>query len=77
MIDDVLLGSGIDPERHPTVDSVNTLLAGRLSATETACRRIAIWTGAPIALLAAIVLQLVWIGVGLATRWDPSRSYSC
>ena len=35
------------------------------------CRRIATWTGAPAALLSAIVLQTVWIGVGLETKWDP------
>jgi len=69
--DDVPLGSAVDPERHPTIDSVNALLTARLSTTEKACRRIAVWTGAPVALLAAIVLQLVWIGVGLATHWDP------
>lgn len=28
-------------------------------------------TGAPAALVAAIVLQFVWIGIGLATNWDP------
>lgn len=71
MFDDVLLAAHLDPERHPTVDNANTLLAGRLSGTERACRRIATWTGAPIALLLAIVLQGIWIAVGLITRWDP------
>jgi hypothetical protein len=28
-------------------------------------------TGAPAALVAAIDLQFVWIGIGLATNWDP------
>jgi hypothetical protein len=28
-------------------------------------------TGAPAALVAAIILQFVWIGIGLATNWDP------
>ena len=28
-------------------------------------------TGAPAALVAAIVLQFVWIGIGRATHWDP------
>ena len=62
---------GGDPERHPTIDNVNALLAERLSPTEHICRRIAALTGAPAALVAAIVLQFVWIGIGLATRWDP------
>ena len=65
------LTPGGDPERHPTIDNVNALLAERLSATEHICRRIAAMTGAPAALVAAIVLQFVWIGIGLATNWDP------
>src|ERR1700722_2249211 len=32
---------------------------------------LAAMTGAPAALVAAIVLQFVWIGIGLATNWDP------
>jgi len=60
-----------DPERHPTIDNVNALLAERLSTTEHICRRIAAMTGAPAALVAAIILQFVWIGIGLATNWDP------
>ena len=51
--------------------NVNALLAERLSTTEHICRRIAAMTGAPAALVAAIVLQFVWIGIGLATNWDP------
>jgi uncharacterized membrane protein len=62
---------GGDPERHPTIDNVNALLAERLSPTEHICRRIAALTGSPAALVAAIVLQFVWIGIGLVTRWDP------
>jgi uncharacterized membrane protein len=65
------LTPGGDPERHPTIDNVNALLAERLSPTEHICRRIAAMTGAPAALVAAIVLQFVWIGIGLATNWDP------
>lgn len=68
MTKDALIGPGMDLEHHPTVADANLVLAGRLSPTETACRRIAAWTGA---LLAAIVLQLLWIGVGLATGWNP------
>jgi hypothetical protein len=47
---------GDDPERHPTIDNVNALLKERLSPTEHICRRIAAMTGAPAALVAAIVL---------------------
>ena len=65
------LAPGGDPERHPTVDSVNALLKERLTATERICRKIASWTGAPAALVGAIVLQVLWIAVGLATHWDP------
>jgi hypothetical protein len=68
---------GGDPEHHPTIDNVNALLAERLSPTEHICRRIAALTGAPAALVAAIVLQFVWIGIGLVTRWTPIRSFSC
>jgi hypothetical protein len=65
------LALGGNPERHPTIDNVNALLAERLSPTEHICLRIAALTGAPAALVAAIVLQFVWIGIGLVTRWDP------
>ena len=65
------LTPGGDPERHPTIDNVNAVLAERLSPTEHICRRIAAMTGTPAALVAAIVLQFVWIGIGLATNWDP------
>lgn len=58
-------------EDHPLVDDVNELHQAQLSATEKICRRIADLTGAPIALLLAIVVQLVWIALGALTRWDP------
>jgi uncharacterized membrane protein len=44
---------------------------GTAIANGTHCRRIAAMAGAPAALVAAIVLQFVWIGIGLATQWDP------
>jgi hypothetical protein len=28
-------------------------------------------TGAPAAVVAAIALQFVWIGIRIATNWDP------
>jgi uncharacterized membrane protein len=35
------------------------------------CRRIADATGAPVALVLAIVVQFIWISVGAITHWDP------
>lgn len=58
-------------ENHPLVDDVNRMHQQQLSAVEKTCKKIADATGAPIALLLAIVIQFVWIGVGMATRWDP------
>ena len=63
--------AGANPERHPTIDNVNHLLTGRLTPTERICRRIAAWTGAPIALVGAIAVQFTWIAFGLLTDWDP------
>ncbi|MGC1379509.1 MAG: DUF1003 domain-containing protein [Candidatus Baltobacteraceae bacterium] len=58
-------------EDHPLVDDVNLEHAKKLSQTEKICQHIANATGAPIALLLAIVLQFIWIAVGAATHWDP------
>lgn len=58
-------------ESHPLVDDVNRLHAARLSPVERICRRIADATGAPIALLLAIIVQFVWVGIGTVTHWDP------
>ncbi|HKU68782.1 MAG TPA: DUF1003 domain-containing protein [Candidatus Baltobacteraceae bacterium] len=60
-----------DMENHPLVDDVNAMHQERLSATEKLCRRIADLTGAPLALVLAIVVQLVWITLGALTHWDP------
>lgn len=58
-------------EDHPLVENVNAVHNDRLSGTEKICRRIADLTGAPVALLLAIIVQLAWISVGAVTRWDP------
>jgi uncharacterized membrane protein len=58
-------------ENHPLVDDVNALHQQQLSKTEKICRRIADATGAPVALLLAIVVQFVWIVIGAITHWDP------
>jgi uncharacterized membrane protein len=56
---------------HPLVKNANDMQQERLSATERFCRRIADLTGAPAALMLAIVLQTAWLVVGSITRWDP------
>jgi uncharacterized membrane protein len=56
---------------HPLVGDVNAQHRAKLSTTEKFCKRIADMTGAPIALMMAIVLQLIWIFVGMVTHWDP------
>lgn len=58
-------------EDHPLVADVNATQAQRLSATERFCRRVADATGAPTALLLAIVVQCAWLIVGSITHWDP------
>lgn len=58
-------------EDHPLVDDVNAMHEERLSGTEKLCRRIADATGAPTALLLAIIVQFIWISVGAFTHWDP------
>jgi uncharacterized membrane protein len=58
-------------EDNPLVDDVNALHQQQLSATEKICRRIADATGAPVALLLAILVQFIWISVGAITHWDP------
>lgn len=58
-------------EDHPLVDDVNALHRDQLSGTEKICKRIADATGAPAALLLAIVVQIIWISLGAFTHWDP------
>jgi uncharacterized membrane protein len=56
---------------HPLVDDVNAMQQDRLSGTERMCRKIADYTGAPLALMLAIVVQIVWLIIGTVTRLDP------
>jgi uncharacterized membrane protein len=58
-------------DEHPLVHDVNQEHTESLSITERACKRIADWTGAPLALALAVVLQLGWVIVGIATKMDP------
>lgn len=58
-------------EDHPLVENPNDMQAERLSSTERFCRQIADATGAPLALMLAIVVQIVWLVLGTLTHWDP------
>jgi uncharacterized membrane protein len=60
-----------DPTDHPLAVDVNQAHCDNLTKTESACKRVADWTGAPVALGAAIVIQAIWIPVGMITKWDP------
>ncbi|MBV8689525.1 MAG: DUF1003 domain-containing protein [Candidatus Eremiobacteraeota bacterium] len=60
-----------DFEAHPLVDDVNAQHQAHLSPIEKVCKRIADLTGAPLALLLAILVQFGWVAVGMITRWDP------
>src|SRR5215467_461286 len=61
----------MDVTEHPLVHDVNQEHQDSLSATEKFCQRIASATGAPAALGLAVLLQAVWIVVGIWTKWDP------
>lgn len=58
-------------EDHPLVGDVNLQHQAQLTPVEKVCKRIADTTGAPGALILAIILQLTWILVGAVTHWDP------
>lgn len=60
-----------DVTDHPLVHDVNQEHCDSLSLTEKACKSIADATGAPLALGLAVALQIVWIVVGVLTKWDP------
>ncbi|HEX3550349.1 MAG TPA: DUF1003 domain-containing protein [Candidatus Elarobacter sp.] len=60
-----------DVTEHPLVHDVNEEHRDSLSATERFCKRVADWTGAPVALGLAIVLQAIWIPLGIYTKFDP------
>jgi uncharacterized membrane protein len=58
-------------EDHPLVDDVNRMHQDQLSRSEKICKAISDATGAPVALLAVIVVQAAWVIVGTLTRDDP------
>ncbi len=61
--------SGID--NHPLVHDTNAEATERLSPIERICTKIANGTGTPLALGLAIGVQIIWITVGIITKWDP------
>ena len=63
--------AGTDVTDHPLIHDVNQEHTESLSPVERFCKQVADSTGAPIALILAIVVQIVWIAVGFATKWDP------
>lgn len=60
-----------DLNDHPLIADVNEEHDARLSPIERTCKKIADATGAPIALILAIIVQALWIAVGVITHWDP------
>lgn len=61
----------LDATNHPLVHDINKEQAESLSPIEALCKRIADSTGAPIALGLAIIVQAIWIPVGVLTKLDP------
>jgi uncharacterized membrane protein len=60
-----------DPTDHPLVHDLNAEHVESLSPVERLCKKIADWTGAPLALGLAIGVQAVWIPLGIITKLDP------
>lgn len=60
-----------DVSSHPLIHDVNQEHGESLSPIERVCKRIADWTGAPLALGLAVVIQGIWIWVGITTKLDP------
>jgi len=61
----------LDVTDHPLVHDVNQEHRENLSVLERFCKRIADWTGAPLALALAVVVQVGWLIVGTITGKDP------
>jgi uncharacterized membrane protein len=57
--------------RTTAVLNPNDVHNDSLTPVERFCKRVADSTGAPIALAAVIIVQLVWIGLGQVTGRDP------
>jgi len=61
----------LDVSEHPLVHDVNQEQLDNLSPVERFCRQVADWTGAPLALGLAILVQALWIPIGIFTKLDP------
>jgi len=61
----------IDVTQHPLVHDINQEQADSLSPIERICKKIADGTGSPIALGLAILIQCIWIPIGVITKLDP------
>ena len=61
----------LDVTDHPLVHDVNQEHNDSLSPVEKVCKQIADSTGAPMALFLAVIVQVIWIVVGLITKFDP------
>jgi uncharacterized membrane protein len=60
-----------DVTDHPLVHDVNEEHTESLSPIERFCKKVADWTGAPMALILAILIQAAWIVIGFITNKDP------
>lgn len=60
----------LDVTDHPLVHDVNQEHNDSLSPVEKVCKRIADSTGSPVALFLAVLVQAIWIPVGIITKWD-------
>ncbi|HEY4439933.1 MAG TPA: DUF1003 domain-containing protein [Candidatus Elarobacter sp.] len=69
--DDLPPPPAYDVSDHPLIHDVNQEHTDTLSPIERVCKRIADGTGAPLALFLAIGIQVVWIGAGVVTKFDP------
>src|SRR6202011_226671 len=70
-VTDTASAAPIDVTDHPLVHDVNAEHTENLSPIERICKQIADSTGAPIALGLAILIQFIWIPVGIFTKLDP------
>ena len=59
------------PSNHPLVHHSGREHLESLSRVELACKKIAALTGSPAALGLAVLVQFVWIPVGILTHLDP------
>ena len=63
--------ASFDVTEHPLVHDVNQEHSDNLSPVERFCKKVADSTGAPLALFLAILIQAIWIPVGIFTKLDP------